>query len=211
MSTRGADTRDRILEAALETVREEGFADTTARAIARHGGFNQALIFYHFGSVDDLLAAAFARASEHQVARYREAVTEVNSLADLVAIARRLHDEDMADGSVTAVTQLMAAANDTDRGGTLLDRFNGWIALVEEALQKAEAGSPLASVVPAREAAYAIASMFLGIELLSRLDPARSEADSVFAMMENMAGLVDQLGPALFAMMRSAGPSGGES
>jgi AcrR family transcriptional regulator len=202
MSTRGADTRDRILEAALETVRVEGFANTTARAIARHGGFNQALIFYHFGSVDDLLSAAFARASEQQVARYREAVTEVDSLVDLVAIARRLHDEDMADGSVTAVTQLMAAANDTDRGGMLLDRFNEWIALVEEALRKAEEGSPLASMVPAREAAYAIASMFLGIELLSRLDPSRSEANSVFSMMETMAGLADQLGPALFAMMQ---------
>lgn len=200
MTTRGADTRDRIIEAALETVREDGFADTTARAIARHGGFNQALIFYHFGSVDALLAAAFARVSEQQVARYRAAVSEVGSLADLVTIARRLHDEDMADGSVTAVTQLMAAATDTERGGTLLDRFDEWIALVEDALRKAETGSPLASAVPPREAAYAIASMFLGIELLSRLDPSRSEAAAVFSMMEAMAGLIDQVGPALMGM-----------
>jgi len=210
-TARGADTKDRIIQAALDTVREEGFADTTARAIARHGGFNQALIFYHFGSVDDLLAAAFARVSEQQVARYKDAVTEVGSLADLVAIARRLHDEDMTDGSITAVTQLMAAATDTDRGGVLLDRFNEWIALVEEALRKAEAGSPLASAVPAHEAAYAVASMFLGIELLSRLDPSRSEADSVFSMMETMAGLIDQLGPALFAMTQMGDTSRGEN
>ena len=56
-SAKGSETRDRIIEAALETVRVEGFADTTARAIARHGGFNQALIFDHFGSVDELLTA----------------------------------------------------------------------------------------------------------------------------------------------------------
>jgi AcrR family transcriptional regulator len=211
MSARGADTRDRIIQAALDTVREEGFADTTARSIARRGGFNQALIFYHFGSVDELLAAAFARVSEHQVARYREAVTEVGSLADLVAIARRLHDEDMADGSVTAVTQLMAAATDGERAATLLDRFDEWIALVEEALDRAEAGSPLASAVPAREAAYAIASMFLGIELLSRLDPRRSEADAVFSMMETMAGLIDQLGPVLLTMTQPGGTPGSTS
>jgi AcrR family transcriptional regulator len=211
MSARGADTRDRIIQAALDTVREEGFADTTARSIARRGGFNQALIFYHFGSVDELLAAAFARVSEQQVARYREAVTEVGSLADLVAIARRLHDEDMADGSVTAVTQLMAAATDGERAATLLDRFDEWIALVEEALDRAEAGSPLASAVPAREAAYAIASMFLGIELLSRLDPRRSEADAVFSMMETMAGLIDQLGPVLLTMTQPGGTPGSTS
>jgi AcrR family transcriptional regulator len=209
-SSRGADTRQRIIEAALETVRVEGFADTTARAIARHGGFNQALIFYHFGSVEDLLAAAYGEASEKQVARYREAVAEVSSLADLVSIARRLHDEDMETGSVTVVTQLMAAAHDRQRGGELLDRFNEWIALVQEALGKTETGSPLASLVPVREAAYAIASMFLGIELLSRLDPSRSEADAVFSMMESMASLMDQFGPAVFPLVQDAVLPGGE-
>src|SRR5256885_5939996 len=99
-AARGADTRDRIVEAALETVREEGFADTTARAMARHGGFNQALIFYHFGSVDDLLTEAFGRLSARQVARYREAAAGVSSTSDLVAIARRMHAAEPEDGAL---------------------------------------------------------------------------------------------------------------
>src|SRR6266581_2280999 len=45
-------TKRRILDAALEALRTEGFAGATSRAIARIGGFNQALIFYHFGSLD---------------------------------------------------------------------------------------------------------------------------------------------------------------
>src|SRR6266581_1571812 len=44
-------TKRRILDAALEALRTEGFAGATSRAIARIGGFNQALIFYHFGSL----------------------------------------------------------------------------------------------------------------------------------------------------------------
>lgn len=194
---RGADTRDRIVEAALETVREEGFAETTARAIARRGGFNQALIFYHFGTVNDLLLEAFGRVSERNVHRYREAASKVESLSDLVAIARRLHAEDLESGSVTAVTQLMAAATDSERGGQLLDRFEGWIRLVEEALTRAAATYPMASIVPAREAAYAICAMFLGIELMSRLDPERSEAEAVFDMMGSIAGLIEELAPSL--------------
>jgi AcrR family transcriptional regulator len=205
-SARGAGTRQRIIDAALETVRSDGFADTTARAIARHGDFNQALIFYHFGSVDELLMEAFGQVSERQVARYREAVAKVTSLTDLVTIARGLHDEDMADGSVTAVTQLMAAATDPERGEMLLDRFDEWINLVEQALQQAAGGSPMAAMVPPREAAYAIASMFLGIELLSRLHPDRSEATAVFTMMESMAGLIDQLGPNLFPVQPAVDP-----
>ena len=192
-SDRGAATRERILEAALETVRRDGFTEATARAIAATGGFNQALIFYHFGSVEALLDEAFRQASEHQVARYREAVAELGGLTDLVEIARRLHEEDLESGSIAFVTQMMAAANDPERGGVLLDRFELWIALVQEALEQAAGPIPLASVVSPREAAYAICAMFLGIEIMSRLDPDRSEADQVFTMMEQVAGVIEQL------------------
>jgi hypothetical protein len=63
---------------------------------------------------------------------------------------------------------MMAAASDPERGGALLDRFDLWIGLVQEALERAAAQCPIAAVVPPREAAYAICSMFLGIELMSR-------------------------------------------
>jgi AcrR family transcriptional regulator len=195
---RGSETRDRIVQAALATLRDEGFADTTARAIARHGGINQALIFYHFGSVPNLLLEAFDRTSTEQVRRYRAAATEVTTLSDLVEIARRLHAEDLQSGSVTAVTQLMAAASDRATGGAILDRFEEWIHIVEEALKRATEHYPIASAIPAREAAYAISAMFLGIELMTRLDPQRSEADAVFDMMAAIAGLIEQLAPTLF-------------
>ena len=199
-SERGNATRERIVAAAVETVRTEGFANTTARAIAATGGFNQALIFYHFGSVDELLDEAFQHVSEQQVAHYREAVQELSSLTELVQIARRLHAEDLESGATTTVTQMMAAASDPERGGALLDRFNMWIDLVQEALERAAAQYPVAAAVPPREAAYAICSMFLGIELMARLDPDRSEAEAVFDMMESAAGLIEQLAPMLGAI-----------
>jgi AcrR family transcriptional regulator len=186
-------TRDRIVEAALRTIREAGFADTTARAIARTGGFNQALIFYHFGSLDALLHEAFAEASARQIEKYRAAAAEVSSLSDLVRIARRLHEEDLETGAVTVITQLMAAASAPDERAALLERFDGWIGLVQDALERAMAGSPLTGVAPVREAAYAICAMFLGIELMSRLDPERSEAEAVFDMMEGMARLIEDV------------------
>jgi AcrR family transcriptional regulator len=196
--TRGSETRARIIEAALETVSEEGFSEATARAIARRGDFNQALIFYHFGSLANLLLEAFAETSAAQVARYRAAAADVSSLSDLVEIARRLHADDLESGSVAAVTQLMAAASDPEEQRTILDRFEAWIELVQEALERVGGTMPVASVVPAREAAYAIAAMFLGFELMAHLDPERSEAASVFDVMASLAGLIDQLGPQLF-------------
>jgi hypothetical protein len=131
------------------------------------------------------------------VARYRAAAAGVSSLRGLVEIARRLHDEDMASGAVTAVTQLMAAASDPGSRGRILDRFEEWISLVEEALTNAMVGGPLAPFVPTRQAAYAICAMFLGIELMTRLDPERAEADAVFDMLAAIAQLVEDVAPAL--------------
>ena len=54
------DTRAVLVAAAIGTLRESGFAAASARRIAARAGCNQALIFYHFGSVPDLLVAGCA-------------------------------------------------------------------------------------------------------------------------------------------------------
>ena len=187
------------MEAAVETLSSEGITGTTARAIARRGGFNQALIFYHFRSVPQLLMEAFTRTSDEQIVRYEAAARDVSSLHDLVRIARRLHQEDLESGSITAVTQLMAAAtSDHEVGPEILDRIERWTAIVEHALeQAAPPGAAIDAIASPRAVAYAISAMFLGIELLTRLDPDRSEADSLFDMMENAANLIEQLTPML--------------
>ncbi|TMK57251.1 MAG: helix-turn-helix transcriptional regulator, partial [Actinobacteria bacterium] len=77
-------TAQTIADAALETLREEGFAGATSRAIARRGGFNQALIFYHHGSLERLLVAALRQTSEQRLERYREAVAGASTLDELI-------------------------------------------------------------------------------------------------------------------------------
>src|SRR3954463_3613559 len=50
-------TRRALVDAAVESLRFDGFAGASARAIAARAGVNPGLIFYHFGSVADLLLA----------------------------------------------------------------------------------------------------------------------------------------------------------
>jgi AcrR family transcriptional regulator len=189
-----AGTRARIMEAALETLRTDGIVGASARTIASRGGFNQALIFYHFGSVRNLLMQAAAAHSAEAVARYRERAEGVVSLADLVDLARRLHYEDHESSSVTVVTQLMAGAtHDPELARSVMDAFDRWIEVVETALRRVIAGTGAAELIPIREAAYAIASMFLGLELMSRLDPDRGDPEALFTMMANLAFAVEGL------------------
>src|SRR3982750_333422 len=85
-----AATRRQMVDAALATLKEEGFARTTARAVARRGGFNQALVYYHFGGLDELLLAALDASSGARLERYRAAIDSAGSTPELLARAREL-------------------------------------------------------------------------------------------------------------------------
>src|SRR4051812_30664664 len=103
-------TAQTIVKAALETLREEGFAGATSRAIARRGDFNQALVFYHFGTLENLLVAALAQRSEERLARYRQAVAGIDSLDALVPVMISLWKEDKQAGHVQIVAQVIAGS-----------------------------------------------------------------------------------------------------
>ena len=66
-------TRARIMAATLETIRREGIVGASARAIARTGKFNQASIYYHFGSIDDAVLASVRQMSGRPSGQLRAA------------------------------------------------------------------------------------------------------------------------------------------
>jgi AcrR family transcriptional regulator len=187
------DTRTRILDAALAALRADGIAGVSARSIARHGEFNQALIFYHFGSVEGLLVAVARSESERRSALYAEALREVGSLSELVAVARRLHDEEFQAGTVAALTQMLAGAvgsEDLSRG--IREALDPWTSLVGETIARLLGDTPYAELLPAADLTAAVAALFLGIELLTGIDP-DAAGGSLFGTMEAVAAVVDGL------------------
>ena len=56
-------------------------------------GCNQALIFYHFGSVPDLLIAALEEVSAQRMAAYQGLLEHTGSIAGLVGAARAVFTE----------------------------------------------------------------------------------------------------------------------
>jgi AcrR family transcriptional regulator len=187
--TTGEATRQRIVDAALETLKKEGFAGATSRAIARAGGFNQALIFYHFGTLDGLLLAALDKTSEERLSRYRTAVAKARTPAELAGVAARIYKEDRDRGHMTVVSQMIAgsvARPDLARG--VLARMEPWIELCEEALAKALSGLP-AEVVPLRDLAYAVTTFYLGLNLVTHLDQDRERTEALVARLQGLAPL----------------------
>src|SRR5215211_1118251 len=194
MSSGSSATRRQILDAALETLRNEGFAGATSRAIARAGGFNQALIFYHFGTLDGLLLAALDHTSEERLERYRDAIARAESVDELAAAVARLYAEDRERGHMTVVAQMVAgSAARADLKPALVARMEPWLALCEQAIEKALRWLRLPELVPRRELAYAFVTFYLGVNLMTQLDEDRARTDALFERLEALAPLLAPL------------------
>ena len=187
----GAATKLQILEATLETLKNEGFTGATSRAIARAGGFNQALIFYHFGTLDGLLLAALDQTSEERLERYRQAIADAETVDMLLAAVARLYAEDRERGHMTVVAQMVAgSAARPELKPALVERMEPWIALCEDAIGKGFGWLGLPELVPRRELAYAFVTFYLGVNLMTQLDEDRTRTDALFARLEAIAPIL---------------------
>ena len=191
-----SDTRAMIVEAAVETLKARGFAGASAREIARAGGFNQALIFYHFGSVQNLLLAGLDYVSEQRMSSYRPAFEAAGTLSELATLAGDIYREDLENGYVTVLAEMVAGAvSDPDMGREVASRIRPWLEMVESKVRGLVAGSLLEPLVPAADVAFAIVALYLGIDLLSHLDQDRARAESLLAVGLRIAPLAQVLLP----------------
>lgn len=188
------DTKQQILEAAFETLREEGFSAATSRAVARRGGFNQALVFYYFGSMDGLLLAALDRTNEQRLAAYRETLAAASTVEDVLAGIANLFEEDLESGHITVVSQMIAGSvGRPELAPQMLKRMEPWLELCEQTLERVAPGSPLTAAVGRPDAAYAIVTFYLGANLLTQLEGDRTRVDALIGRLRELGPLVGGL------------------
>ncbi|MFE9608773.1 TetR/AcrR family transcriptional regulator [Streptomyces sp. NPDC006012] len=196
-TAKSLETKTKLLQGALRTLTEQGIAGTSARTVAAAAGVNQALVFYHFGSVDELLAAACRYGAEQAVARYRSRLAAVTSLTDLLATGRAIHEQERAGGQVALLGQLLAGAQThAVLGPATAAGLDLWITEIEAVLTRVLAATPLAGLTDPAGLARAVAASFVGIELYEGVDDRGAQAalDALEQLGALMAAL-DELGP----------------
>jgi AcrR family transcriptional regulator len=187
-------TRDRVLAAAVRTLAEQGFAATTARAIATAGGFAPGVIYYHFEDLEDLLVATMRYTSEQRIARYVERTATVGGFGELIATLRELYAEDADLGHIAAVQELVAGATASSKlAAQVRAEVARWEELAATVLGRYVAGTPIESLLPLREMATAAVAFYLGIETLSHIDGDRHRPEAVFAAAARCAPMIDAL------------------
>ncbi|GAA2390781.1 TetR family transcriptional regulator [Catellatospora methionotrophica] len=200
-----SDTKQRLLDGAMETLRKQGIAGVSARNIAGAAGVNQALVFYHFGSVDDLLVAACTAATAERVAAYRDRFATVGSLRELLDVGRALHEEERELGNVAVLAQMLAGAqHDEKLARVTAEALGMWTTEIESVLTRVLAGSPFAEMADVPGLAGAISASFVGLELYEGVDhPAAQRAMAALEQLGALLEVVEELGPVARRALRS--------
>jgi AcrR family transcriptional regulator len=73
-STKGAETRQRLLDAARQVLAEDGVDNFTTRRVAQAAGVSHGMCHYHFANKDDLVAALIESARQDWVTPLRRLV-----------------------------------------------------------------------------------------------------------------------------------------
>jgi len=187
-------TRNQILRAAFDTLEDKGFAAATSRAVAERGGFNQALVFYYFGSMDALLLAALDWTNERRLSAYRAALADAKTLDEVFATAARLFEEDRESGHVTVVSQMIAGSvARPELAPETLKRMQPWLELCEQTLERVLGTSALAQALLTRDLAYAVVNFYLGANVLTHLEGDRARADELLARLRALEPLASGL------------------
>ena len=83
---RRADTVERLLDAALETFAEIGFAAASVEDICRRGGFTRGAFYSSFRTKDELFGALFARETARNIALAETQLTGIEQESDPVTV-----------------------------------------------------------------------------------------------------------------------------
>ena len=174
---RGDATRLRILDAALEVLREDGYAATTTRAVAEHAETRLSLVHYHFGSRQQLLVAVLERENERLLERQRSLFSSPVPLAEKWRAACAALDDDLDSGYVRVLWELWAAGlSEPELGERWRVATKGWRDLIEAVVADWIAAHDLDLPLSARAIATLTGNIFQGIEveLLGGVDEAEA-------------------------------------
>ena len=189
-------TKLRIAEAGLRTLKTHGYAGASARAIAAEGSFNQALIFYHFGSVQDLLLAVLDLISARRLAAYADAFDAARTAPELARLARTIYEDDLGNGYITVLGEMVGGGvSDASLGAEVAARLEPWIELVQAKVEELLDRSPLRLLASPRDLAFGLVALYFGVDMLSHLQGDQARAESLLDLGTRLAVLADTILP----------------
>ena len=178
MSTKGAETRERILATAEPLILRQGFAGTSIDDILKATGLTKGAFFHHFTGKDDLAKALVERYARNDYALFERFAAEsetasTDPLEQCLDFLRRFEDfiENLSEplaGCVFAAYTYESLQFDPAIHAFIGQSLRRWSALYEKKFEAVLARYRPAQATSARELAETIVAIIEGGFILSR-------------------------------------------
>jgi AcrR family transcriptional regulator len=185
---RAPETRAAIVEATVAALGEVGFSGTSARAVAERAGVAPGGVFYHFGSMDELLAAVFTTCLDRRIERLRAAV-DVPRSGLSAAFTRAVRDEFAHPESRALLELVVGAIGSPALAVRVREGFDRSFQFTREVVEQLLGDSPLAGALPLDLVAQVAASAFFGLAVMD-LVGAEVDIDGMTALVNTLLTLL---------------------
>lgn len=81
LTPQGAESRERLLQGAIDLISERGYAATSVDAICRHAGTAKTALYWHFKSKEGLLNAIIERVNEDWISEISSSIASIGEPA----------------------------------------------------------------------------------------------------------------------------------
>jgi len=188
-SSRGAASRERILNAAVELFAERGYAGASVAEICRRAETVVTSLYHHFGSKEGLLGAAIERVGlswieEIEKRAYREESLK-GRLDRVVDMWRRLVTEEPALMRMLISVQLERGQSSQEIGAALRLLMRRTRARLVQGIEVSVGPLP-----DADQMAHTMLALLEGALLRLQLEPETTDADALFRHMRRTIELV---------------------
>jgi len=180
-TTRVDDTRETLLEAALEVFLEKGYDGTRVADIARRGGLSTGAIYGNFENKSKLLSDALLAKGLGKLAMVSELGTDPTPRSVFDRLAGILGAEPDL-GHRLSLELFAAAPRDTDVGRDLNENLDAADQFIEDRLQRARAEGRVDDEISIEAYRYVVQLMVLGsivVKGLGRPTPPKEELRTV--------------------------------
>jgi AcrR family transcriptional regulator len=190
---RGDRTREQILQAARDLLRESGYGATTTRAVAERAEVQLSLVHYHFGGKRQLLAAVLEHENERLLARQQMLYARPEPLSVKWRTACSYLREDLRSGYVRILWELwVAGLADEDLARRWREAVAGWRGLLEHVVEQWVAELGLILPMSPRALATLVANAFQGAEVEILAGVTEDESPHLEAL-EACAALIERV------------------
>ena len=171
-----AATREQILSAARDRLLADGFARLSTRAVAEAAGVPLSQLHYHFGTKSQLVLALLEAENTRRLARQTAMYAEDRPVWQRYEQACDVFEDDLESGYVRVLQEMIAAGwSDAELGAQVRTLVKGWVDLLTDVMEEADAAFGPLGPFPPTELAALIGQAFLGGEAMLLLGFERGE------------------------------------